>query len=77
MNAQQNDSIGMLAKGIAIRAGILSVAGVVIGAWAFGLAAKAASGAVKLGAGLVLLTAGAGLATYEVNRAKRYLSGAR
>ncbi len=65
------------ARGIAIRAGILSVAGLVVGAWVFGLAAKAASGLVKVAVGLLLLTIGGGIATYEVKRAQKHLSGAR
>jgi uncharacterized membrane protein (Fun14 family) len=68
------ESIRALAKGIAIRAGILSVVSVIVGAWVFGLAAKAASGVVKIGASLFLLTAGAGLATWEVKKAKRHLT---
>ena len=65
------------ARGIAIRAGILSVAGLVVGAWVFGLAAKAASGLVKVAVGLLLLTIGGGIATYEVKRAQKHLSSAR
>ncbi len=65
------------AKGIAIRAGFLGVVGLVVGAWVFGLAAKAASGIVKMLVGLLLLTIGAGVATYEVKRAQRHLGAAR
>ena len=68
---QRNDqplSIGDTAKGIAVRAGILSVAGIVAGAWLFGIAAKAASGVVKIMAGLLLLLIGAGFATWEVKK---------
>ncbi|GAC1438274.1 MAG: hypothetical protein NVSMB68_10020 [Thermoanaerobaculia bacterium] len=56
------------ARGIAVRAGILSVAGIVVGAWVFGLAAKTASALVKVAAGLLLLTIGAGFATWEVKK---------
>lgn len=56
------------AKGIAVRAGILAVAGVVVSAWVFGLAAKAASGVVKILAALFVLTVGAGVATWKVKR---------
>jgi molybdopterin biosynthesis enzyme len=59
------------AKGIAVRAGILTVAGVVAGAWIFGLAAKAASGVVKILAALFLLTVGAGVATWKVKKVQR------
>lgn len=65
------------AKGIAIRAGFLSVIGLVVGAWVFGLAAKAASGLVKVLVGLLLLTVGAGVATYEVKRAQKHLRSHR
>ena len=68
---QRNDqplSIRDTAKGIAVRAGILSVAGIVAGAWLFGVAAKAASGIVKILAGLVLLLIGAGFATWQVKK---------
>jgi len=65
------------ARGIAIRAGFLSVIGLVVGAWVFGLAAKAASGIVKVLVGLLLLTIGTGVATIEIKRAQRHLSGAR
>lgn len=76
MNAQNSDSIDALAKGIAVRAGILTLVSVVVGAWVFGAAAKAASGAVKVAATLFVLTAGAGVATYEVKRLQRRLSRA-
>lgn len=59
------------AKGMAVRAGILGVAGVVIGAWIFGLAAKAAGGVVKALAALFVLTVGAGVATWQVKKVQR------
>lgn len=68
---QRNDqplSIRDTAKGIAVRAGVLSVAGIIVGAWLFGMAAKAASGVVKVLAGLLLLLIGAGFATWEVKK---------
>ena len=71
---QRNDqplSIRDTAKGIAVRAGILSIAGIVAGAWLFGIAAKAASGVVKILAGLLLLLIGAGFATWEVKKVQR------
>ncbi len=73
MDTTQPMSIRDTAKGIAIRAGILTAGGLVLGAWAFGVAAKAASGVVKAGVGAILLLAGAGVATYEVKRAQRKL----
>lgn len=59
------------AKGIAVRAGFLSVVGLVIGAWVFGLAAKTATAIVKVLVGLLLVTIGAGLATWEVKKIQR------
>ena len=61
------------AKGIAVRAGILSVAGLVIGAWVFGLAAKTAAAVVKFTVGLLLLSIGAGLVAVEVRKVKERL----
>ena len=63
------------AKGIAIRAGILGAAGLIIGAWVFGLAAKTAAFFVKFTVGLLLLTIGASFATYEVRKVQRRLEG--
>lgn len=59
------------AKGIAVRAGLLGVVGLVVGAWVFGLAAKAASGVVKVLVGLLLVAIGGGLAAWEVKKVKR------
>lgn len=63
------------AKGIAVRAGILSVVSLVAGAWLFSLAAKAASSAVKVLVGLVLLGIGGAVATWEVKKVQRHLAG--
>ncbi len=62
------------AKGIAVRAGVLSVVTIVVGAWVFSLAAKAAGGIVKILAGLFVLTVGAGVVTWEVKKAQRHFS---
>ncbi|HSP35695.1 MAG TPA: hypothetical protein VLU46_15390 [Thermoanaerobaculia bacterium] len=70
-------SIRDTAKGIAIRAGFVSVIGLVVGAWVFDLAAKAASGLVKVLVGLLLLTIGGGVATFEVKRAQKHLRSHR
>lgn len=59
------------AKGVGIRAGILALGGLVIGGWLFGLAAKAASGIVKIFVGLILLVIAGGYATYEVKKFER------
>ena len=63
------------AKGVAIRAGFLSVAGLVLGAWVFGLAAKTASAVVKVIVGLLLLMIGVGMATWEVKKVQRRFAG--
>ncbi|HET7437216.1 MAG TPA: hypothetical protein VFN10_21085 [Thermoanaerobaculia bacterium] len=59
------------AKGIAIRAGVLTVGGVVISAWLFSLAAKAASGLVKVLAGTLILAIGGGFAAWEVKKVQK------
>jgi hypothetical protein len=64
------------AKGIAVRAGILSVVGLIFGAWVFGLAAKTASFLVKVTVGLLLLMIGGTFAAIEVKRVQRRLHGA-
>jgi ascorbate-specific PTS system EIIC-type component UlaA len=63
------------AKGVAIRAGFLGVVGLIVGAWVFGLAAKTATAIVKVVVGLLLLTIGAGLATWEVKKVQRRIEG--
>jgi hypothetical protein len=77
MNEERPESLRDLAKGIGIRAGALSVAAVIVGAWVFGLAAKAASGVVKVLAALFVLTAGAGVATWKVKKAQRHFAQRR
>lgn len=64
-------SLRETAKGLAVRAGLLSAVALVIGAWVFGLAAKTATAIVKVVVGLLLVTIGAGLATFEVRRQSR------
>lgn len=61
------------AKGVAIRAGFLGVVGLIVGAWIFGLAAKTAATIVKVVVGLLLLTIGAGVVTWEVKKVQRRL----
>jgi hypothetical protein len=60
------------ARGVAIRAGLLTVGGILIGGWIVGISLKVAGKAIHLlllaGTGLVL----GGLATYEV---KKHLPG--
>jgi hypothetical protein len=74
INETQAISLRDTAKGIAVRATILSVVGLVAGAWVFSLAAKAASGLVKIVTGVILLTIGASVATWEVKKAQRHFS---
>jgi protein-S-isoprenylcysteine O-methyltransferase Ste14 len=65
------------AKGIAVRAGILSVVSLVLGAWLFSLAAKVASGAVKVLTGVILLGIGGAVAAWEVRKVQRHIAGHR
>ncbi|HKR66568.1 MAG TPA: hypothetical protein VJZ00_22770 [Thermoanaerobaculia bacterium] len=58
-----------------MRAGVLSAAALIVGAWLFGLAAKAASGLVKVFVGAILLTAAGGVITWEVKKAQRHFGG--
>ena len=71
-----NSSISLrdTAKGIAVRASILGIVGLVAGAWLFGLAAKVASGAVKAAVGIVLLAIGGGFAAWEVRKVTKHLT---
>ena len=62
------------AKGIAVRAGILSVATLVLGTWLFSLAAKAASGLVKVFTGAILLALGGGVAAWQVRKVRKHFS---
>ncbi|HEX7150779.1 MAG TPA: hypothetical protein VF618_04765 [Thermoanaerobaculia bacterium] len=65
------DTARQTAKGIAVRAGVLSVVTLISGAFLFSLAAKAASGLVKLLAGTIILAIGAGVVTWEVKKVQR------
>jgi F0F1-type ATP synthase assembly protein I len=60
-----------LAEGVAVRAGVLGVAGAIVGLGIFALAAKIASGLVKGIIGALLLGIGAGVLTWKVKKAKR------
>ena len=63
------------AKGVALRAGVLVVGGVVIGGWFTALLFKAASGLVKVLVGLFLLLVTGGLVTWEVKRVQHRFGG--
>jgi hypothetical protein len=67
---EQSDVRDML-RGMGIRAGVLLVGGLVVGASTAVLALKAMEGAVKIAVGSTLLLAGAGVAAYEVKKFQR------
>jgi hypothetical protein len=59
------------AKGIAVRAGVLGATGLVVFAAVFSLAAKAASGLVKLLVGTLLVAVGAGWIGWKIRKFQR------
>jgi len=61
-------SLSDTARGIAIRAGLLTVGGILIGGWLFGVLMKVAGKTIHLllAAGVALLIGG--VATYEVKK---------
>lgn len=77
MNETEPVSIRDTAKGIAVRAGVLGVVGLIVFGFVFSLAAKMASGIVKLLVGVALLTIGGGALTYKVKQAQRRLQERR
>ena len=81
MDPNRNDpaspSIRDTAKGIAVRAGVLSVVGIIAATWLFSLAAKAAGGLVKIIAAVVLLAIGGGYVTWKAKKFKRDFSSRR
>jgi hypothetical protein len=62
------------ARGVAIRAGLLSMVAIVLSAWLFGLVARAAGAVVKIFAGALLLAIGGGIATWQVKKVQRRFS---
>lgn len=68
------DSVTHTAKGIAVRAGVLAVVTIIAGTWLFSLAARAASGLVKIFAGVLLLAIGGGVAAWEVKKIRNHLA---
>jgi hypothetical protein len=64
-----------LGRGIALRAGILTIGGVIVGGWLAALAFKTAGKLVRVLVGLILLLITGTFVTYEVNKAKRHLEG--
>jgi hypothetical protein len=67
-------SVTDAAKGIAVRAGVLTVVTIIVGTWLFSLAAKAASGLVKIVAGVLLLAIGGGVAAWEVRKIRKHMA---
>ena len=65
------------AKGIAVRAGVLGVAGLIVFGFVFSLAAKMASGIVKVLIGLTLLVIGGGVVTFKLKQAQRRIQARR
>ena len=63
------------ARGVAVRAGVLVVGGIVIGGWFTALLFKAAGGLMKMLIGLLLLLITGGLVTYEVKRVQKRIAG--
>jgi hypothetical protein len=63
------------ARGVAVRAGVLVVGGIVVGGWLTAMLFKAASGLMKLLIGLLLALIAGGLVTYEVKKVQRRIAG--
>jgi len=64
------------AKGIAVRAGILGVAGVVVSGFVMSLAMRLASGLVRVLIGLFLLLVTGGVVTWEAKKFRRHFASA-
>lgn len=62
------------AKGIAVRAGILGVGGVVVSGLVMSMAMKMAGALVRVLVGLFLLLVTGGVVTYEAKRVQRRLA---
>ena len=62
------------AKGMAVRAGILGVGGVVLSGLVVSVAMKAAGSLVRVFVGLFLLLVTGGLVTYEAKKVQRRLA---
>jgi uncharacterized membrane protein (Fun14 family) len=71
---EQPMSLRDTAKGIAVRAGILGVGGVVVSGLVVSFAMKAAGTLVRVLVGLFLLMVTGGVVTYEANRVQRRLA---
>ena len=62
------------ARGIAIRAGVLAVGGILLSGIVAAEALKAAGVVVKIATGTAVLLIGSGMAAWEVKRMHRHLS---
>ena len=71
MNEPHTLSLRDTARGIAVRAGLLSIVAIVAGTWLFSLAAKAASGAVKIVSAILLLAIGGLFASWQVRKVRQ------
>jgi hypothetical protein len=59
-------------RGMAIRAGILTIGALIVGGWAGATMMKLAGGAIKVAAGTGILLIGAGVGAWEVHKVKRH-----
>jgi hypothetical protein len=58
-------------RGMAIRAGILTVGALIVGGWAGAMMMKAAGTVIKVAAGTGVLLIGAGVGAWEVHKVKQ------
>ena len=73
MEEREPLTIRETAKGIAVRAGVLGVAGLIVFGFVFSAAAKMASGIVKVLISLALMVIGGGVVTFKLKQAQRRL----
>lgn len=71
---EQSISLRDTAKGVAIRASILGVSGVVVAGLIFSLGLKAAGALMKLLVGLFILSVFGGIGAWEVHKVKNRFS---
>lgn len=72
---EQPISLRDTAKGVAVRAGVLSVALMIASVWIFSLLLKFAGAAMRALLGVLLLLITGGLVTFEVKKVQRRLRG--
>ena len=71
----EQDQLSDLGRSIALRAGILTLAGVIVGGWVASLALKTAGKLVRVLVGLILLLVAGTFISVEVNRARDHFQG--